>query len=226
MIFKRHFALCLFLLLLTGFAGAQTFQNSGIIRELSGTVELRASGAAQYVPARVGDRVAEDTVVSTGFRSVALLEIGNALFTVEPLTRLTLLEIQLFQGSETINTFLQTGRIKVDIDTPAGARTSIDVISPMIVASVRGTSFEFDTRTLSVDSGRVSIVGSIGQRISVLPGVSITIGDDGSASNPVRADASALMPQFPVGTEQSSNPVTLSSGADSDDGRADFGVLW
>ena len=66
------------------------FAQSGIIREISGTVEIKASGTASFVSANTGDRINEDTVISTSFKSTALVEVGSVLIAVRPLTRLTL----------------------------------------------------------------------------------------------------------------------------------------
>ena len=73
------------------------------------------------MPARIGDQVSEDTVVSTGFKSTALIEVGSALLAVRPLTRLTLTEISASAGNETLNVNLAAGRVRVDLNPPAGS---------------------------------------------------------------------------------------------------------
>jgi hypothetical protein len=69
----------------------------------------------------------EDTVVSTGFKSTALIEVGSTVITVRPLTRLTLTEIRASSESESLNVNLQSGRIRVDVNPPAGAKASMAV---------------------------------------------------------------------------------------------------
>ena len=144
------------LVLVLIFVVTLVFAQSGVIRELSGTVELKSSGVASFSPANVGDRVGEDTVISTGFKSTALVEAGSALIAVRPLTRLSLTELRSAAGSETLNVNLQAGRIRVDLNPPAGTRSAMSVTSPMATASVRGTSFEFDTRNVVVGYGAVN----------------------------------------------------------------------
>ena len=70
-----------------------TDQRSGVVKEISGTIEIRHAGDNNFVPARIGDILGENTDIFAGFRSMALLQIGSALITVHPLTRLTLTEI-------------------------------------------------------------------------------------------------------------------------------------
>ena len=200
--------LILFLVL----TGLRVFaQDFGLIREISGTVEFKLSSSASFVPASVGTQVWEDTVISTGFRSSAIVELGSALISVRPLTRLTLTEIRASEGVETINAFLQSGRVRVDIDPPAGTRASMDVVSPVAVSSVRGTSFEFDTRILDVNRGTVSFRGTAGQRVSISAGSTISVGEGGTVMSPVAADPGSFIPRSPAGIEPSTSPVTTSA---------------
>ena len=173
------------------------FAQTGVIRELSGTVELKNAGQASFTTAKAGDRVNQDTVISTGLKSNALIEIGSAIISVRPLTRLTLTEIQASSGEETLNMNLQAGRVRVDVNPPAGAKASVAVSSPNATASVRGTSFFFDTRNLSVEQGTVLFKGSRGYTIQA-----------GAGSNSVvTANSKASAPQYSSGTSASSAPV-------------------
>jgi len=166
-----------------------TDQRSGVVRETSGTVELRRDDSANFVPARAGDIVSEHTTISTGFRSAALLEVGSALITVRPLTRLTLTQIVTAHGTEILNAHLQTGRMQVDVNPPLGTRASMRITSPSATASVRGTSFDFDTRNLSVTDGTVHFQGNRGYTFQVNAGSVIAVGGRGSASAPSQGDA-------------------------------------
>ena len=144
--------------------------GQGVIREITGTVEIKHSGNASFIAANVGDRLGEDTIISTSFRSFAVIEIGHSTMTVRPLTRLSLIEIQTTNDEETLNVSLQSGRVRVDVKPPAGTRATMSVQSPSAVASVRGTSFEFDTRNIYVSEGNVSLIGTRGQEIIINAG--------------------------------------------------------
>ena len=181
--------------------------ESGIIIELSGTVELKSSEAAPFTPANVSDQVWDDTVISTGFRSNALIEVGSIQILVRPLTRLTFTEIRTSVGIESLNVNLQAGRLRVDINPPAGTRASLDVVSPMAAASIRGTSFEFDTRNLIVSSGEVSFRGSAGLSVTVSAGFNSTPAENGNVWNPITAGASAYRPNLPSGMQPNTAPA-------------------
>jgi hypothetical protein len=147
-------------------------QESGeaLIRELTGTVEIKAPGAANWTAAQRGQKISKDTLVSTGFKSTALIAIGNSTLTVRPLTRLSLEEIQNMERNESVRLSLQTGRIRVDVKPPAGGKTDFTVRSPTVTASVRGTSFDFDGVNLVVDEGLVHVSGGDGTAVYVSAG--------------------------------------------------------
>jgi hypothetical protein len=177
-------------LALTGVA-ALGFSQTGVIKELSGVVEIKTSGTGAFVPAGAGTEVLPDTIISTGFRSTALVQIGSASIAIRPLTRLTLSEIQASQGTETLNMNLQSGRVRVELKPPAGTKASLGLTSPIATASVRGTSFDFDTRNIEVHSGGVNFMGKWGYAVLVREGYSSGIGKTGTAGgvqNPGNAD--------------------------------------
>jgi len=185
----------LFLLLLLAINVLCVFsQNSrrmsGTIRELTGEVELKRNEASDFVRAKAGDTVAADTVVSTGFKSTAIIDVGSSSITVRPLTRLTLAEIQSVSDTETLNMKLQTGRIKVDVKPPAGTKTSCSVQGPSSTASVRGTKFEFDTFNLKVNEGIVAYKGNRGMSVLVPAGKTSSINADDKAVDPYEDDVS------------------------------------
>jgi hypothetical protein len=176
----------LFLLLLA-FAVFHVLAQTGVIREFSGEVELKRSGASSYVKAKQGDKVAEDTIVSTGFKSIAIIEVGNSTIAVKALTRLSLAEIRSAQETETLNLKLQTGRVKVDVKPPAGVKANCTVQSPMATASVRGTSFEFDTCNLKVNEGSVAFRGNRGFGLIIPAGMASSVGVDGKTVDPLNS---------------------------------------
>jgi hypothetical protein len=177
---------------------AQSAAQNGVIRELTGEVELKPAGTTAFVAARAGDEVAPNTIVSTGFKSTAVIAVGSSVITVRPLTRLSLAEIQSSAGTENLNVNLQAGRVRVDVNPPAGSRANFTVQSPTATASVRGTSFEFDTRNLTVSEGSVAFSGASGMASMVNTGGANSIGTDGDPVNATGIEAS-LRPPPPVG---------------------------
>jgi len=192
---------------------AVVYAQSGVIRELTGTVELKGASAAAFVSAKTGDQVGEDTIIATGFKSTAIVDVGSAMLAVRPLTRLTLTEIRATTGSEALNVNLQAGRVRVDLNPPVGTRASLTVASPAATASVRGTSFEFDTRNLHVNYGAVSFRGSRGREFVVFGGAESGVAKNGMALDPVGQGVSALSPPMPgsvSGGSTVASPVSIS----------------
>ena len=183
------------------------YSQTGTIRELSGEVELRPAGAAAFTPAQVGSIVAQDTVVSTGFRGTATIAIGSSVITVRPLTRLSLAEIQSSENAETLNVNLQTGRVRVEVKPPSGTRATTTVQTPSATASVRGTTFDMDTVSVDVLEGRVTIQGSDGLVMPVASGQSSEITIGGGAADPISIIAKSTMPSAPEGAGLSGEDV-------------------
>jgi hypothetical protein len=175
------------------------FGQSGVIKDITGTVELKRAGQTAFVPAKVGDAVGKDMVVSTGFKSIALIAVGSTVITVSPLTRLTLEEISVLAASETINVNLQTGKLRVDVKPPAGTKSIMTVSNPTSTASVRGTSFELDTMNISVREGTVAYKGNKGAVMLVSAGSSSQIREDNKALDPIVKGEAELLPPLPSG---------------------------
>jgi hypothetical protein len=192
--------------------GFYAFAQNGVIKEITGTVELKPAGASAFAPAVDGTQVKADTVISTGFKSTAIVEVGSAVIAVRPLTRLTLTEISASQGTETINVNLQAGRVRVDVKPPAGTKTSFSVSSPSATASVRGTSFFFDTKNLRVSEGRVAFSGKRGYTVLVDGGSHSEIGADGLASGAKNNNNADLAPPGPSGYNET--PTGNSGGTE------------
>lgn len=133
-----------------------------VIQEMSGTVELKAGNSTDWVPAKPGDRIEQATIVSTGFKSTALLAVGNSTITVRPLTRLSLESLMNQDDVETANIGLHTGRIRVEVKAPAGSKAGFTVQTPTATASVRGTTFDCDSENLKVLEGSVKFEPTAG----------------------------------------------------------------
>jgi len=190
-------------------AGLHAFCQDAFIDQLTGTVEIKQPKETSFKTANKGDKLFQDTVISTSFKSYAIVKIGSTLITVRPLTALTLAEIQKVEETETLNVNLQTGRVRVEVKPPAGTKAIMKVSSPTSTASVRGTSFEFDTNNLYVREGTVSFSGSNGQNVLVSAGGSSQVDQMGQVSRPSDERNANLMPPRPVGTGAKEMPVSI-----------------
>jgi hypothetical protein len=202
--YGRTFILGMALLL---FSGTGVFaQNNirAIIQDLSGTVEVKAPGSSTWQAATKGQAITEDTVISTGFGSHAVIAVGNSVITVRPITRLSLTELRRIEETETVGMSLTTGRARVDVNPPAGAKADFTVQSTNATASVRGTSFEFDTINLTVNEGTVAFFGTTGGTVLVDAGsYSYANESTGRAVLPEEGFVAALKPEIPYAVEQS-----------------------
>jgi len=171
----------------------------GVIQELTGNVYIKTAGSSVFAAAKAGDVVPQNTVISTGFKSTAIIAVGCSVITVRPLTQLTL--------AENINVNLQTGRIKVD--TTAGTSANFTIQSSCATASVRGTNFEFDTVNIKVNEGAAAFYGASGPAVIVKTGEKSSIGADGKPSDSALAP---LLPSSPAGGGASTGGKTSSGG--------------
>jgi hypothetical protein len=184
------------------------FAQAAVLEELAGTVEIKYSGSNIWESAVKGQTLNADTMISTGFKSTALIRAGSSVITVRPLTRLSLSELISAAGTETLNVSLQTGRVRVEVKPPAGAKASMNVTAPTATASVRGTVFEFDTINLFVQEGTVQFSsGASGVPVLVDAGKGSFVSENGRVAIPEETAVAELKPDLPVGTE-AALPVT------------------
>jgi hypothetical protein len=186
--------------------GLYAFSQDAFIDQLTGTVEIKQPKDTAFKTAYKGDKLSKDTIISTSFKSYAIIKIGDTTISVRPLTTLSLAEIQKIEETETLNVSLQTGRIRVDVKPAAGTKALTTVSSPSSTASVRGTSFEFDTNNLYVKEGTVSFSGTNGQNVLVGAGGTSQVNQTGQVSSPKDERNANLMPPSPIGTSAKEMP--------------------
>jgi hypothetical protein len=195
------------------------YSQNGVITEVTGDVEIKPATASAYSRAQVGTQIARDTVISTGFRSTAVITIGSTTLTVRPLTRLTLAEIQSSSAEENLNIDLETGRVRVAVKPPAGTRANTTVQTPSATASVRGTEGEIMDGNVEMDNGKIIFQGNDGLAVVLSSdGSASTLNSDGGAIPPNDVKSGNMKPPGPVGTGTSGeSPPGASSGVDAGD---------
>ncbi|MDR3249416.1 MAG: FecR family protein [Treponema sp.] len=205
--------------------GSLLYAQEGVayIREFIGTVEVKSPGTTEWRSARTGERLQNDTMVSTGFQSTAFIALGNSTLLVRPLTRLSLEEIQNARGNESVRLRLQAGRVRADVNPPPGGQTNFTVISPMVTASVRGTSFEFNGEDLAVDEGRVHVTGGDGSAVYVGAGHKVFSNPEtGRTLGAMDTVKEELAPPLPMAAAESAvEPAAAMSAEDTG-----FGFEW
>lgn len=108
------------------------------VNSVSGKVEKQDGD--NWVAVSVGDIIEAGTIISTGFKSTASLEIGLSQIEVKPLTRLTIEQLTEKNGEYSTSMYLDAGGIKADIKKAENKRVGFKVKTPVATASVRGTS--------------------------------------------------------------------------------------
>ena len=199
----KRLVVCLLFLSAAIFVFAQNAETvlEASITEMTGTVEIKKPGSENWSAAKTGDRLEKASVISTGFKSTAILSVGNSTIVVRPLTRLSLEELVGQENAETVNVALRTGRVQVNVTPPAGSRIDLSIRTPAVTASVRGTTFEMDPVNISVSDGVVSYEYAAGQGTSRPVLVSAgqrSRADGGRIVNPVTIIQESLsLPELP-----------------------------
>jgi len=109
-------------------------------------------------------------------------------------------EIQSSANTENLNINLQTGRIRVDVKTPAGTKASTKVRSPSAAASVCGTVFDYRYKKPCRILRLRSMSGLDGIMVSVNSGAANKIDAESKTVSPVDVIKSGVLPSSPVGT--------------------------
>lgn len=127
----------------------------GTVVSVAGKVEVQ--DGQKWIPLTKGDIVKKGAIISTGFKSEAILKFGESTLTMKPLSRLTLEQLLNLNGNHKTQVYLDVGSIKAKVRAATDKKVGFTVKSPVATASVRGTDFLFDGQNVIVESGVVAI---------------------------------------------------------------------
>jgi hypothetical protein len=195
---------CLLLMMIIIISAEPAFSQTPEARfiEVNGIVEIKEQGtgtSSEWERAAPGSLIESNTIISTGLKSSAVISLGSSRLEVRPLTMLTLREIIQRDNTEETVLYLRTGRVRAVVNPPSGQSVDFTVSSPIVTASVRGTSFEFDGAHLWVDDGRVLLTSLNGQKVYVA-GTQRSYVDEINQNRitpPFEAEAALLRPIIP-----------------------------
>ena len=170
------------LVLISLIMGSLFAQSSAVIKETTGKVEVQAPGG-QWTSAAVGMSISRGTTISTGFGSRALLDLGNAVLNVQPLTRLRLEELIEKEGTVQTDLFLRVGKVKAEVKSISGLQQDFKLRSPVSTAAVRGTEFDYSGYDVVVIDGEVIYQTSRGQERTYSSGEGGGDKGDGTATS-------------------------------------------
>lgn len=196
-------SLGILILCIAGISSLAAAALTATITEVAGKVEYKLPGK-DWVAAKTGTVLPAGSLISTGFKSTAILKMESATLTVKPVTRLSLEELVKSEGTTKTQMFLMAGRVKAEVTPRKGEQAEFKVKSPTATASVRGTGFEFDGQNLLVDHGAVQFESDTGIGISqtVTSGEFSTLSQTGTVTAPVA-----------VATGDSDNPLRATQSA-------------
>ena len=194
---------CLGILILciAGISSLAAAALTATVTEIAGKVECKLPGK-DWVAAKTGDILPAGSLISTGFKSTAILKTESATLTVKPVTRLSLEELVKSEGTTKTQMFLMAGRVKAEVTPPEGEKAEFKVKSPTATASVRGTGFEFDGQNLIVDHGTVQLEAESGIGIpqSVGGGQFSTVSQTGTVTAPIAVATNSASAAIPTNT--------------------------
>ena len=142
--------------------------------EVDGLVRIHGADGST-VRAEAGDTLSRGMALSTGFDATAVLDLGRARVTVDPVSHIELAELQA-SASQTAQSQSETtmdlsfGRVRSEVRTTESREREFRVQSPVSAAAVKGTDFVYDGSLLTVYEGDVSLRNRIGQTHSVRHG--------------------------------------------------------
>lgn len=180
-------------------AAAAFAQESALVREITGKVEVQAEGQP-WRPVKTGERLPLGATISTSFRSEAVLGLGSSTMVVKQLTRMRLEEFARKDGVQETRLHLRVGKVRAEIQAEEGLRHDFQIRSPVSTAAVRGTGFDFDGVNLRVRSGAVALANAHNRTVRVAAGERSAT--DGFSAPPSGAEAMEKALAVPVGTSQ------------------------
>ena len=141
------------------FAGFSASALEAKFVSVEGKVEILEGG--MWIPVEEGDIIQErGAVISTGFKSNAVVSVKETNFTLGPLTRITIENMVAMENKDSTQIYIDSGSLKANVSSSDGRKVGFKVRSAVATASVRGTEFKVTSSgRLSVTQGLVSFGG-------------------------------------------------------------------
>lgn len=169
------------------FCAAFASANTATVVSVTGKVEVSRNNA--WVALSADAVVREGEVISTGFKSEAVIRYRDSLVRLGPLTRVTFEKLTASEEKDDISVFLNTGAVRSTVSHSDNRRVSYTVRNPIAVASVRGTDFSFFGSTVRCFEGAVAVVPAF--RVNPARGSGVLY-SDGAASGHDAENAESL----------------------------------
>lgn len=138
------------------FCAAFACANTATVVSVVGKVEVSRNN--EWVALSTNAVIREGEVISTGFKSEAVIRYKDSVMKLGPLTRVTLEKLTASESKDDVSVFLNTGSVRSTVSHSENKRISYTVRNPIAVASVRGTDFSFFGNTVQCFDGAVAVV--------------------------------------------------------------------
>lgn len=115
-----------------------TFALDGVVIDVLGKVEKQSGNS--WVELKKGDVLVPGDIISTGFKSEAVISIGESKITVRALTRMTIEQLYEKNQNHVSSVYLDVGSVSADVKPVENKRVGFTVKTPAVTASVRGTA--------------------------------------------------------------------------------------
>ena len=123
------------------FAGFSASALEAKFVSIEGKVEILEGG--MWIPVEEGDIIQErGAVISTGFKSNAVVSVKGTNFTLGPLTRITIENMVAMENKDSTQIYIDSGSLKANVSSSDGRKVGFKVRSAVATASVRGTEFK------------------------------------------------------------------------------------
>jgi len=165
---------------------------------VSGKAEVQAKGTSSWKALRVGDVISKGSVISTGFKSSLGLNVDGSTVTLGALTRMTLEQLASNDSKTQTSLYLDSGRVRAEVNKTAGKRVDFKVSSPVATASVRGTELGVTNTFQSTD-------------IETYAGSVATWASDNSEAE-IASDEEDNAPETPPAAGAGNTPEAVSDG--------------
>jgi hypothetical protein len=173
-----------------------------------GKVEVQKGN--DWVAVKEGDTIQKGAIISTGFKSEAVLKVKESTFKLSPLTRITIEQLASTSTKDETQMYLDSGSVSFNVKKSENKRVGFKVRSPAATASVRGTEGTSCADGTNITrSGLVSVGAPESSSAGVVEGDATTTSTDGKSS--------PLTPTTDVGGSAGDTPVFAGQSTKVDD---------
>ena len=195
------------------------------VKQIEGKVEVKNS-SSEWIKAEKGMQIPPGTSVSTGFKSIAVIELDNSEIIIKQLSRMSIDKLLREKNTVKTNLNLKLGRIRANVKTSKGLRHDFTIRTPVSTAAVRGTKFNAGVGKLSVESGTISYTNKLGQKVTIKEGNKSSV--TGGGYKPPEDAGSSMLSDFTVSssTQPEETTVLSNSGVQEKYGSIELIFTW